>query len=330
MKEKSRYSIPLAYKNQVKSLCWVNDYLVDFVGGLVTFHLNGEIGVMKVNYTYRFDNAITTFDGEYSIIYENFGTKGLILKQGKYVREINRSYYCAEHYEYPVTIFSHDGKVYIAHCPDEYNLIEIEEIETGKRITQKDRPSHDFFQSRLQVSPDKKWLLSAGWIWHPIDAIEIYDLTVDLSNPRVLSPFGENSLGDIGLWEVYNAVFMNDSKLLMSGTGDLEQEDTNQEKAIVIYDLTEKKVFSRKVIKELTGKLMPINNDFAVGFYENPKIINLQTGKIVHRWIDIKTDKRNSSIINLNESDKFSHIAIDQINKRFAVAMEENIEVVVF
>lgn len=330
MIEKSHYTIPLEYKNQVKSLCWINDSLVDFVGGLVTFHLNREIEPIKVNHAYRFDNSVATSDGKYAVIFENFGTKGLVLKDGMHIREINRSYYCAEHYEYPITIFSYKGEVYLAHCPDEYNIIEIEEIETGKRLTKEDRTFQDFFQSRLQVSPNGKWLLSAGWIWHPMDAIEIYDLSDDISNPPVLSPFWEDGLGDIGLWEINNATFTSESNLLMSGSGDLEQEDANQERAIVIYDLDQKQMILRTPINEFTGKLMFINNEFVIGFYENPKLINLRTGEIVHRWLDIKTDKRNSSITNINDSKEYSHISIDQINKRFAVATENSIEVVTF
>lgn len=325
MKERTRQSIALAYGNKVGSLCWENDHLIDHANLMTRYFVDGEIGPALVSYGYRFDNAVCTSDGVYAALYEKFGTKAVLLRGGKIIREVERSFFYADVYEYPISIFIRDEKVYLAHCPKHYNAIEIEEFETGERIT-KDRPFTDFFQSRLQVSPQGRWLLSAGWIWHPLDAIELYDLSGDISKPRVLSPFWENSMDDIGLWEVHQAAFIDDSTLLMSGNGDVENEDANREKAIVVYDLDRMRIISRTVIEEVTGKLMPVNQDFAIAFYNHPKLIDIKTGNIVHRWADILTDEQNSSIRN---PEYVAKIAIDQANGRFAVALPQSIKVVV-
>lgn len=327
MNEKARYSIPLAYENQLRSLCWVNNSLIDYAGGLATFHLDGTKTDRKISVGGLFDNAVSTSEGEYAVIYQTLGTKALILKQGNLLREINRSYYCAEAFEYPVTFLNVDEKVCIAHCPDEYNVIEIEEVETGIRLTEKERPQHDFFQSRLQISPNRKILLSAGWIWHPIDAIELYNLSESISEPHLLSPFGGENLENIDLWEINNAVFINDKQLLLSGTGDSENEDVSEEMSIVVYDLEKQIVASQVKINEPTGLLMALNENFAVGFYEHPKLFDLTSGEIIHRWSDISTDKRNSSIV--WGIDNLSKIALDKENKRFAVGTKNSIEVVV-
>jgi len=115
MNEKVRYSISLDYENQVRSLCWVNDYLVDYAGGIGTFQLDGIKTDSKVSFGGLFDNAITSYDGEYVVIYQTLGTKALLLKQGKILREINRSYYCAEAFEYPIIFLTVNEKVCIAH-----------------------------------------------------------------------------------------------------------------------------------------------------------------------------------------------------------------------
>lgn len=327
MNEKVRYSIPLNYENQLRSLCWANDYLVDYVGGLATFHLDGNKTDGKISFGGLFDNAVATDDGEYAIIYQTLGTKALILKQGNLLREINRSYYCAEVFEYPITFLTVAGKVCIAHCPDEYNVIEIEEVETGNRLTEKERPQHDFFHSRLQTNPNQKILLSAGWIWHPIDAFELYELSEKISNPLILSLFWNENLENINLWEINNAIFIDDKRLLLSGTGDSENEDASEEKSILVYDLEKQIVLSRVKIVEPTGLLMPLNENFAVGFFEYPKVFDLKSGEIIYRWTDIPTDKRNSSI--LWHIDDLSKIAFDRKNKRFAVGTKNSIEVVV-
>ena len=327
IREKARYSIPLNYENQLRSLCWLDDYLVDYAGGLATFHLNGIQTHSKVSFGGLFDNAITTADGKYTVIYQTLGTKALLLKEQKILRELNRSYYCAEAFEYPITFLTIQDEICIAHCPDEYNVIEIEEIETGTRLTAKERLSHDFFQSRLQMSPNHKMLLSAGWIWQPIDAIELYDLSESVSNPQILSPFFNKNFENINLWEINNAVFIGDKRLLLSGTGDFGNEDASEEISIVVYDLETQTVSSRAKIQERTGFLMPLDESSAIGFYEYPKVYDLGSGEIVHKWSDIPTDKRNSSILwHINEVSK---IAIDRNFKRFAVGTRNTIEVVV-
>ena len=74
----------------------------------------------------------------------------------------------------------------IAHCPDEYNRIEIEEVESGRRLTARDSDSADFFHSRLQISSDGRYLLSAGWVWHPWSSLKLFDLTQAIRDPQTL------------------------------------------------------------------------------------------------------------------------------------------------
>lgn len=326
MKEVSRINIPLKYENQIKSLCWIGDFLIDYVSGNVGIGLDGSITDPRVNFGYRFDCAIATPDGNYSVIYERYGTKGLILNRGNLVREINRSYYCADAYEYPVCFLRLKSNEYaIAHCPNDYNVIEIENAETGRVLTMKNRETIDFFHSRLEVSPNQKWLLSAGWIWHPLDSIQLYDIASDLGDPKRYAPFGGGNMGDVALWEINNATFIGDSKLLISGTGDQEAEDMSPELALALYDLDSMKLIVRRSLSEPTGKLLALNKDYAIGFYGHPKMFDISTGEVVIRWKDIQTDERNSSI---SFEDNTSIFALDQKNKRFAIATPNSIEVV--
>ena len=321
-----RLSIPLKYENQIKSLCWVGDKLVDYVGGVSVIDLEGNISIPRVNFTYRFDGAIATRDGRYTIIFEYYGTKALLLREGEIHRELNRSFYCASSYEYPIAFIDlGDNSWGIVHCPDEYNIIEIESAETGERLTKKDREKVDFFQSRLSVSPQNRWLLSAGWIWHPLDSIMFYDLSQGLENPAFLSAHCDGGLGDIGLWEISNAAFLSDDELLVSGSGDQINEDSSSKTAIAVYDINRRGIVSRIEIPGPTGELVPINNELALCLYQYPKILNFRTGEIGHRWDDIKTDKRNSSI---SAQERKAITAIDPRHKRFAVTTPKTIEIV--
>jgi hypothetical protein len=151
----------------IRSLCWRGEELVDWVGGCRAFALDGRERPSSVHYAYRFDAATASPDGRYAVIYEQLGTKGLLLHDGKCIREINRSYYHADAYEYPVALFRDPGgRLLLAHCPEDYCRIDLEEAETGRLLTASaGRKLEDFFHSRLTASPrvDRSALGPPGW-----------------------------------------------------------------------------------------------------------------------------------------------------------------------
>jgi hypothetical protein len=320
MEEIKRYLIPRNGQS-VSSLNWVGENLIDCVGDRIVFGLDDTSTKVRSLFGYRFDKAIISADAQYSVIYENLGTKGIILKEGRFVREINRSYYCADAYEYPVAFFNlADGRPVIAHCPDEYCKIEIEEIETGKKLTSRTNKPDDFFHSRLQVSPDGRYLLSCGWVWHPWDTIELFDVERALKEPDSLDqPWKGNLLGIEG--EIHSAAFNGAGKIVIAA-----DEDEQSKPVLCTYKIDEDRITSSFRLEEHMGILMPMG-DFVVGFYEHPKLFNLKTGIIEHRWDDLTSGDQNSSIIShINE--KLPKIALDPKNKRFAVAGAEEITVI--
>src|SRR5687768_1568490 len=92
----------LAAQNDIISLAWSGNDLVDWCAGGTRYSLDGTIQHASVYYAYKFDAALASPGGRYAVIYERLGTKGLVLRDHRVVREINRSYYCAAAYAYPV------------------------------------------------------------------------------------------------------------------------------------------------------------------------------------------------------------------------------------
>jgi hypothetical protein len=70
---------------------------------------------------------------------------------------------------------------------------------------------------------------------------------------------------------------------------------------------------------------MPLG-DVAVSFYETAKLLDVATGNVMHRWPELSTGRQNSSII--YHLDRVHPIALDPLNRRFAVADSEKITVV--
>ena len=325
MKEIGRTLIPARH---VQSLCWQGDELVDWVTGGICYRMDGTVSSRLVSYAYRFDRATTSNNGQFSVIYEALGTKGLVLEGVKMIREINRSFYCANAYEYPVALLRlPDGRDVLAHCPEEYNKLEIEDVKTGERLTPRTGEAADFFHSRLQVSLDGRHLLSAGWMWHPIDDLRVYDVAEAISHPAHLD--AETNWEFTVSSEITNAAFTAGSILMTTSRlfsrADSQTDTLIGDNQLGNYGINERRFRTIAPLEEPLGTLMPVG-DFVVGFYEHPKLVEVSTGKIVARWLDLSSGNQNSSIG--RDLDKIPPLALDPANRRFAVADAEKITVV--
>lgn len=307
----------------VKSLVWHGDTLVDWAGGHARFELDGSFKRRSVSYSYRFDAACASPSGEFEIIYERLGTKGLVLHRGKILREINRSFYHADDYEYPLLIARlPNGREVLVHCPDAYNQLEIDDVLTGERLTAcSGRNPRDFFHSRLSINPSGTLLLSAGWVWHPVDLIAVYGIEDALDDPTLLDA---EAILPIQATDVGSAAFTDDRQLVVA-TGDeplADQSDFDepvlQQNSIARLDLNTGRIEVQSRVAEKVGTIMPVGSDYAVGFHDHPKVFRIETGEVVARLSELKTGTQTSSII--RGTPALPPLAVDASASRFAVA----------
>jgi hypothetical protein len=334
-----KFSRKLIPATKVGSLTWRGDTLVDWVGGIQVFHLDGKHEKSLLHWGgFGFDAAAATSDGRYVVIYKRLGTKALLLRDGEILRELNRSYYFAESYEYPVCIWNaSDGRTLIAHCPEEYCRIDIEDAETGERVTNGVRKPGDFFHSRLLVNAAGTRLLSAGWMWHPLDGVMHYDVAEALRSPTHLDSVDNRvpNTGDINIAEAGSACWQTTDRLLLGGVSD-EDEPPNDEamqtterrlnaRGIAIYDVVSEAYIRSVILGEVPGTMMPVGEKHVVCFYQHPKLVSLDSGEVVARWEDLGSGTQKSSIL---DDSKLPPIALDTKNNRFAVAGPSGITVV--
>lgn len=316
-----------------RSLCWHDDELIDWVAGGVGYRLDGTREQGAMFYAYRFDAAVMSPSGRYAVLYERLGTKGLVLDAGYVVREIDRSYYHAHLYDFPVVLLAlPDGREVMAHCPEAYNRLEIEDLATGERLTAREtQRAGDFFHSRLAVSPGGTWLLSAGWIWHPFDSVSLYRLPEVLADPSALDRVSDFPGMTV---EIASAAFLEENRLVLSSrpdaddfTGEAEAEtDRLKPGDIGVYDLERGAWESVAPLEEPAGTLMPVGEGCVMGFYDYPKLIEVATGRVVRRWPALKSGRQDSSLS--FQAGPLPPLALDAAGGRFAVADEKAIHVV--
>ena len=316
--------------NGIASICWFNNAIVDipFCGKM--YYLDGKIeDKFKYHFGSIFDSSIISDDGVYSFIYKKTGTKGLLLKNGEILREINRSYYCAENYEYPACFLTrNNGETYLIHCPNGYNQIDFENVETGQISTNiAERKPSDFFHSRFEISPNNKYLLSKGWVWHPLSIITLFDIEKCFSNPLLLDNSNRNP--NVGT-EVNTASFITETKILI-GTSEEEEliddelPDILPQKSIAIWNIETNEISKPTKLDFEFGNLYAIDENFAWDLYKFPKLINICNGEIVFQDIELYSGKQNCSII--GNSDNEPKVAFDKKTKKIAITNKEKIEI---
>lgn len=303
--------------------------LVDWVDGGRRFQLDGQISDSRVRYAFPFDAAIALPGSEFAVLYARAGTKGLILRDGAVVREINRSFYCANAYEYPVAVSRlKSGRAVLMHCPDEYCRLEIEDLASGERLTASNaRQPADFFHSRLATSPDGRYLISAGWVWHPFDSVKVFDVEAAIAMPSHLD--GEGLAGG-HLWaDESSAAFLSRHRMGVALRGWEEEEDGPQEATrLHVIDLHQPDQSALVETSSRLGALMPVGSRHVLALYGHPRLIDIESGKELQSWPHLKTGSRTSSILAGGVDEP--PMALDAKGGRIAIADAEGVSVLQF
>lgn len=268
--------VTLHTNEQPLALSWLDDRLIDWATGR-EYLLSGEVRELGTgDYGTSFDSAITSEDGVYTIIYQMFGTKGILLKQGKMLRVLSRSNYHADIYEYPIAfVKAMDGHTYLIHCPTEYNELNFEEVKNGRLVYNFPRKANDFFHSCLQVSPDRRTLVDMGWVWQPFIEMEMFAIEDCIQNPTLLDKSKVIETGKlIGIaCEVYAGSFIDNDLMILNFMDESDKTQngiwnskTHEMEEILQWDFP-------------VGRYLTVIDDtLAWDFYQYPKLFNFRTG----------------------------------------------------
>ena len=311
----------------LRTIDWFENKVIDWNSAGTQYSENGEIKQLnKYFFGFACDGSITSENGEYSFIYKKLGTKGLLLKNGEVLREINRSYYQSSVYEFPAAFLQFRGRTYLAHCPFGYNQIDFEDAETGEVVTNiPKRKPQDIFHSRLEISPDNKNLISKGWAWHPIDVIELFDIEKCFENPNLLDK-GVN-IPNVNA-EISSASFINNDKILVRASKEgwaEEESDIIKDGQVATWNFKTGEVLNPITINSQIGNIFSIDETRCWDLYRYPKIIDLTSGKVIDKIEEIDSGKQSSSII--HHIADLPKIAFNRRTKQMAIAKDNTIEI---
>lgn len=320
---------------KARSLVWHGGALVDVAAGWLRYTLDGAVPVRRYSpYGHGFDAAVPAPAGDVVALVTSTGTKALLLEAGgKVIRELNRSYYCAEAYRYPLALFTlPDGRTGLVHCPEHYNRLEIEVARTGELLTgSQARDPGDFFHSRLAVSPDGRFLLSAGWVWHPLSMLEIYDLPRALEQPGALDGMPRNApwTREAGVTEISGACFSGPDVVVSTSAEVPDTDEPGQLGPCMLarWSTARQQFAWIRQLGETAGDLLPVG-DSILALYQCPRLYAAATGELQAEWTGLHTGQADSSIVGDKAFSGPARVAVDEPGQRFAVAGEDRINVI--
>ncbi|MFJ9011601.1 hypothetical protein [Streptomyces canus] len=281
-------SIPV--KAAPKALVWRGDELVSGCG-----RRWGRDGVERKEvfaWSFPFDAGITSASGRYCAVYQERGTKGLLLERERVVRELNRSDYQAPNYDYPLALGTlGDGREVVVHCPDEYNVLQIEDAASGERLTAGRREPQDVFHSRLSLSPDGRYLLAVGWFWHPFGTAMVYDTSLALTDPATLDGEGLLPAAAVMNGEVTAGCWLDIDRLVLAagaeGWSDGE-ESALPPRHLGVWSVSKGRWLHRNQIADAEpGILFLPRGDHVISLIGHPRLLDTATGRLVAEWPEV-------------------------------------------
>jgi hypothetical protein len=311
--------------NSIKTICWNNGKIVDWASG-IEYSLDGSTKRFQEYYAYSFDSAISSKSGEYAFIYKKLGTKGILLKNGQFIREINRPYYFANAYEYPAALVTIGNQTYLIHCPIAYNQLDFEDVETGEILTNtKSREPEDSFYSRLEISPDGAYLMSKGWVWHPLSEVIVFNIEDCIDNPQLLDrPQYKPNVGV----EICTASFIDNDRIVIGSSDEIFNENMMEylpPKHISVWNFKTNQLSSPIDVKVKIGNLFAIDGTKVWDLLDFPKIIDMVTGEVIEQDNEVDSGKQQDSII--NDTNDYPSITFDRKTKQVAIKKMDIIEV---
>lgn len=312
----------------LRTIDWFENKVIDWNCAGTQYSVDGDAKQLQYyHFGFRCDGAISSTSGEYVLMYKKLGTKGLLLRNGKLLREINRTYYQSEEYEFPAAFLDYQGRTYLVHCPVNYCQLDIEDAETGEIITNTvERKPSDVFHSRLEVSPDNKYILSKGWYWHPWDGVELFNVEDCLANPTLLD---NGRMPPKVSTEISSASFINQEEILLWANNE-EPMDEDSDVPIppghlAIWNIRTDTISNAVQVKGVCGNILAIDDKRCWDLMDYPKIISLESGEIIDENQEVFSGKQSSSIIYYPE--QTTQIAYNRATKQVAIGHDYTIEI---
>lgn len=172
-------------------------------------------------------------------------------------------------------------------------------------------------------------LTAEEWLWHPVDAVRVYDIAAALVNAKHLDGAGL----PLDAWaDESSATFLGDGQLAVSLEGIEADEDSAvppPARELRIFDLETGAILTRTHPPQRVGSMMAIGKDHLLTLHEHPRLLHIPSNKIISSWPGILSGTQVSSIL-VDRDQLPLPTALDPVNLRCAFASSDRIYALLF
>ncbi|MFG3104794.1 hypothetical protein ACGFZL_30345 [Streptomyces sp. NPDC048182] len=287
---------------EVRSLVWDGDDLLDPVGGRRRWSADGtEHRRERRRFGRGYDRAVTSPSGRWTVVYGERGTRGLLLDGRRVVRELLRDEGHAGDFDYPVGLGTlSDGREVLVHCPERDDRLRVEDVATGESLaTGSGEEMSSLFHARPAISPGGRWLMSAGWVWHPDGVCRVYDLEQALTDPSTLDGEGVLDHRPLSGAEVDSACWLDGDRLaVVAGEvgwdRDVDEERERAPHQLGVWSGSASTWLHRHDIPGPVGTILGCG-EAVLALYGYPRLFDVRTGELIARWPRLAMPRRQGS-----------------------------------
>jgi hypothetical protein len=123
-----------------------------------------------------------------AIVQEDYGRHCVVVDLDARIQALTlqRDTYCLEHCVHSFAFVEHLGRTLVVHA-SAWNRLDVYDPHTKELLTPRgptsysrdeERPEHylDYFHCGLAASPDSKWIVDNGWVWHPVGVMHAWSV----------------------------------------------------------------------------------------------------------------------------------------------------------
>jgi hypothetical protein len=172
--------------------------------------------------------------------------------------------------------------------------------------------------------------LSAGWAWHPVDVVEVFDVQAALRDPSHLD--GQGLLESVWTECGISAAFFGNDQVAIGYEPITHDDVSNQNPCatpqLQIYSLSSPVASALGSLEASAGAMMAVDDHHFLSLESFPKLVDRRTGRVVQAWPHLACGRRTSSI-RTSASPAIAY-AFESTGQRCAIAGPEAIHVLDF
>ncbi len=180
------------------------------------------------------------------------------------------------------------------------HVLQIDDAQTGQRLTDGPRDQPDAYQSRLSISPDRRYLMTAGDRYGN-DEVMVFDLDLAVRDASALDGDGIMPL-DATSTDVAAACWLDSDRVVVATTDHVplfDDADALGPGQLGVWSVSQSRWLHRTTVGYPMGTLIACGSR-VITLYGHPQLLDPITGDVIAEWPNVPIGTKQGSYEDTN------------------------------